>query len=245
MKVLSFVLFFCFSFPAWTLPDQFLEMAPDRSYMKFVISRYIRTFESEFGDSLSRHDRKTGYFVSRLLAHTDHWLVDGNLFLTQFDLRFSIQEKRTFLTTRIFVHPQARKEPRLVRPELPRLPVWFYQWDQGGTECVYLKNPTAQISFTEWCRSSEKESFRQTGTEEYVSEKLSGWPLVFPTAEAEEIRVTRNGSVVSVVHRSDFGHPSLIPSELLKFANFNQSRALFHLRRYATDAAGNLTLHYP
>lgn len=236
MKI--FFLSFLLTFPAFALNESLLGMPENKSYMNFVLRKYLQWNREQF-----KFPEDTP-FMNDMINSLDHWLVKGTPYY-QITFTHGVDDsKKYFQKIRIFIVPELRRNKELLGTGLPSgKEPWFFEKDDSGKTCLLFKE--SETLFRTWCRKSPGEKYVEAGTEERITSVPENWPFPFPYLGTEFIRKTGMNGEKEIFFSRVAPHPSRMPAPLYRPVYLNTKDALFPLDRVSTSQGGGMSVHYP
>jgi len=234
----SILIFALLSLPALALNETMLGMPANKSYMNFVLKKFLPWHREHFKFP------EDSSLVRKLTGELDHWLVDGTLYY-QLTLTHGVDDsKKPFQKMRLFIAPGLRHEKDLQGPGLPAgKEPWFFELDQSGKICLLMKE--SETFFSAWCRNPGEKKFRAAWTEETTDRVPEDWPFPFPFLGKKFIRKTDPDGTREIYYFKVGPHPSRMPEGLYRPVYLNTKDALFPLDRLSTTKGGGMSVHYP
>jgi hypothetical protein len=244
MKQIIFsIIIVALSGSSFGMTETFLRMKPDREYMNFALKHYLKFHDSTFPSSIVQTP-----FIKKLIKHIDHWLVPGHPELDQLQFGHSLdQESKITLSQRIYIHPELRRDPYILRLKLKEgFEPWFYFVNESGTSCFIgpMENEK-EFQLHHLCREKDDSTFTPRAREVISRERRANWSNPFPALNDWEIRTLVGEKVKSIFYFSRSTHPSRVPKELITVINLHGIHALFPFYKYSIDDEGRMTVYYP
>lgn len=219
---------------AVAVPEAMLSMPPDKSYMSFVLTKYLRWHSENFDFP------KSDPVISSLLSGVDNWLVPGTT-----DRQFTLTHEETgIMRLRIFVAPALRGSLKTFEvPGIPPERLRFLEASSDGQTCVSFEAGRKILEV--YCKGVKENRFTFSWSEKEDVPVPDRWPLSFPRTGPDVIVREKRGQVERVTFHPVVTHPSRIPTTLRKALNLHSAEARLPLDRLSTDSEGRLFLHYP